>query len=177
MADFLGVEAVIPWRDFNIRAVFIGNGLHVRDFFFDPCNGGRPNRFHKLDCALWRLSHAVFEAPLGIIVIAEQGDALITQLKDFGDDGIVIMLIAIISARIISLPDFLAQIPLGGIGQERRHRGARIGDGILPVFAIGRGCCSCCFDKAFRQTAELVFGDIKDITLFIGEDIIGKVCV
>ncbi len=171
------VVAVIPRLDRDVVATLVCERLHLCDFLFDAGDGGRPDRLHQLQRALGRAGHAVLEAPLGVIVVAQQFNALVTQLQDFGDDGVVVVLVAIVAAIVIGAPDFLAQITLVGIGQERVHGGAGVEHRIFALMAALGGEVGGGGDEAVRQARQLVLAQIGDVVLFVGQHIVGELRV
>ena len=48
LADFLGVEAVVPGLYAVCRSLGVGDGLHVGHLLVDPVHGTLPDRLHQL---------------------------------------------------------------------------------------------------------------------------------
>ena len=181
------VPAAQPVRDPNDGTGVTGamngtvNGvddlLHHRDFFLDAADGSRPDGFHQLHCPLGRTRHAVLEAPLGVVVVAEEFDALVAALEDFRDQGVIVELVVIVAARIVGFPDLLAQLALVRVGQERIHRRAGVQDRIFTfMIALGRqrGRRG---DEGVRQAGELVFRQVENVILFVGQHVVRELGV
>ena len=114
---------------------------------------------------------------MGVIVIAQKLHALVTQGQDLGDDGVVVVCVAIVAAIVIGAPDFLAQITLVGIGQERVHGGAGVEHRIFALMAALGGEVGGGGDEAVRQARQLVLAQIGDVVLFVGQHIVGELRV
>ncbi len=109
--------------------------------------------------------------------VAQQRDALGAQAQDLGDDGVVVVLVAVVAAVVVGAPDLLAQVALVGEGQERIHRRARVGDRVLarPAALLGRRGGG--GDEGRREPAELILGQVGDVALLVGEHVVGEVGV
>ncbi len=176
---FFGVVAVVPWLDRDaITAAGLGFGvgdrLHGGDLLLDPRERGGPHCLEEIHRPLGRLGHAVFEAPLGIVVVALELHALVAQLEDLRDDRVVVVVVAVVTAAVVRAPHLLAQIALGGKGQEWIHRRAGVGDGVLVGLVAGCGGSSGRRDERIREASELVLVQKEDVGLFVTEHVFRK---
>ena len=73
---------------------------------------GRPDGFQKRHRVLGRLSHRVLEPPMGVGPIAQELGALDPEREDLRDDGVVVVGVGVVAARIVGAPDLLAQTAL-----------------------------------------------------------------
>jgi hypothetical protein len=117
----------------------IGDGLHIADLLLDPGDRRRPDRHHQVQGPLRRLRHPVLEAPLGVVLVAEQADPLVAQAQDLGDERVVVVVAAVVAAAVVGAPDLLAQLAVVGVGEERVDRRAGVGDRKLAGVTAGPG--------------------------------------
>ncbi len=94
------------------------------------------------------------------------------QREDLGDQRVVVVLVAVVAARVVGAPDLLAQSALVGEGQERVHRRARVGDGVLPFLPAGRRRLRGRLHESLREAAELVGFEEEDVPLLIREHVL-----
>ena len=94
---------------------------------------------------------------MGVRRIAEQLGAFGAQLEDLGDDGVVVVLAAVVAAIDKHAPCFFTQVATIGVSQKRIDRRTRIHDHpcaglFLCLGSSGRGIA-----KRLRQTGEFIF--------------------
>ncbi len=150
LAHLLRVVTVVPGLDGDV-VLTVGDRLHVGDLlpYLPDCRG--PYCLQELEGSPGLLRHPVCELPLGKIVKAQETHTFVAQRQDLGDDGVVVVLVAVVAAGVVGAPDLLAQLALVGEGQERVHGRPGIGHGvpaILPALACSRGGC---LDVCVRQ--------------------------
>ena len=178
----LGVVAVVPRLDGDagapcFRRLRVGDRLHVGDLLGDAGGRGGPDGLHELEGAIGRLGHAVLELPVGVGVVAQQADALGAQRQDLGDHGVVVVLVAVVAARVVGAPHLLTQGTLVREGEEGVHRRAGVGDGVLALAAaLGRRRRGG-LDERVRQASELVLGQVGDVALLVGQDVVRELRV
>ncbi|MNE29045.1 hypothetical protein D3C80_1225130 [compost metagenome] len=100
----------------------VGQGLHVADLLVDAGDGGAPDLLQQGHGALRRLGHGVVQAHVSVGRVAQQARSLVAQLQDVGDQGLVVVGVAVVAAH-----DEV------GVGQHRIDRGAGVDDGPSPL--------------------------------------------
>ncbi len=107
LAHLLGVVAVVPGLDGDARPFGVGDRLHVGDLFCDAGDRRRPDGLHQLERPLRRLGHAILQPPVGVVLVAQELDALVPEGQDLGDQGVVVVLVTVVTARVVAPPDLL----------------------------------------------------------------------
>ena len=97
-----------------------------------------------------------------------------TQSQDFGDDLVVIPIVAVVAPTIVVSPDLLSQVPLIGESKERVHRRARVGDGPAPLLASAGCGPGGSGDHVGREAPKLVLFKEDHIRLFIVQHVFTK---
>ena len=120
LAHLFGVETIIPRLDCDL--VRIGNGLHVRDFFFHACGRGWPNLHHQVHRLIRVLRHRVRHPIMRMGRKTEDFSALLTQFQDFGNRCVGVVRISVITPLRERAPDFFAQVAASRIFKEWLHR-------------------------------------------------------
>jgi len=120
------------------------------------------------------MGHRVVEAPVGMGGEAEQLGALGAQFQDLGDDPVVVVAVAIVTAAIIGAPDFLAQVAAGGEGEEGLHGGAGILDGELALVSAGLGSGCRCGAQGLGQAVEVRGLQVQHVVVLVGEDVVAE---
>ena len=106
--NFFGVKTIIPGFNFDVRTFGIGDGLHVGHFFLYPGQCSWPDFHHQRHGIFRVLRHAVFKAPLSIVIVTEQLNAFMAQGKNLFDDVVVIKLVTVIATVVVGAPYFFA---------------------------------------------------------------------
>ena len=109
LTDFLGIIAIVPRRDLDPGFFLVGNRLHRGDFLIDLCGRGWPHFQHQVHGGLRIASDGLLDRAMCKALIAEDLRAFGAQRHDLRDHVVIVILIAIVAARIIGAPDFLTQ--------------------------------------------------------------------
>ena len=150
----------------------VGDRLHVGDLLADARQRRRPHRLHEPEGPRRVARHAVGELPGGVVGMSEQPHPLVPEPQDLGDDGVVVVLVAVVAARDEGAPHLFTEGALGRVGQEGIDRGAGVGDGVLVrVVALGGGRRGG-LDVRVGQAAQLILRDIGDDSFLVGEDVV-----
>ncbi len=110
LAHFLHVVTIIPWFDLDLRAFLVGERLHVCNFLVDARDRRLPNGFHQLHRLFRSFCHRILETPVRVCRVAEQLRAFGAQLKNLGDDRVVVVFAAVVAAIDEHAPRFFTQI-------------------------------------------------------------------
>ena len=124
LADFFGIVAPIPRRDFEIAA-FVARLLRQGfGFLLGARHGFWPHSFEKFmnSCRVFR--HGIFEAKLSEGFKAHQLGVFGTQSDRFCNQAPVVGFTTIGATRNPSLEGLLAQIAAAGIGEKPFNTGA-----------------------------------------------------
>ena len=176
LADLLGVVPVVPGLDGDVGAFRVGDRLHVGDFLADPRHGGRPDRLHQLQRPLGRLGHRVLQAPVGVSLEAEQLRALGAQREDLGDDGIVVVGVALVAAIDEAVEDPAPQVAACRVGQEGLDARARIQHDPLARHVAFRRRRRGAGEEAIRQTGEVRLAfQHHEIVFLVGQHVLAEV--
>ena len=172
LADLLGVVAVVPRSDLELRVLLVRDGLHVVDLLVYARDGGGPDLHHQAHRLLGRLGHRVVEAPVGVRREAEELGALCPQAEDLGDALAVVVRVLVVAAAVVRPPDLLAQVAPVRVGQEGVHRGARVGDGPLSLVPqpLGRGGARPAYRLGQAREVALAL-QVEDVALLVGEQV------
>ena len=170
--DFFRIVAVVPGLDGDPRAFLVGDRLHVGDLLAHAGHGGGPNGLHQLQGLRRRLGHAILEAPACVVGETEQPDALVPQLQDLGDHGVVVVLVAVVAAVDEHPPDLLALRAFVGVREERLDGRPGVGDRVLAfVLALDRGRSGGLHER-LGQPAQLLSGEVDGVALLVGEHVV-----
>ena len=102
------------------------------------------------------LSHAALQLVGGIIFVSQQLGKCQSGVDQLFHDVEVIAGIGVRTLGIIGHVDFLTQVAVGGIGQERYIAwGVQGEDPSLQILFLGRQCGS--FDSRFRKAGQILF--------------------
>ena len=82
--------------------------------------------------------------------------------------------VLVVAAAVVVAPDNLAHGAVVGIGQERVHRGARVGDRPLALVAVVGGGLGRGGLQVFRQAAELVGLEVGDPAGLLGLQVLAE---
>ena len=107
LANFLRIVAIVPRLDGDVGALGLRQRLHVGDFFLRANDSRAPDGFHQRGRGGGVRRHVVLQLPVGIGRKAQQVHPLVPQLQDLRDHRVVVMLVAIVAARIVIAPDLL----------------------------------------------------------------------
>ena len=110
--------------------------------------------------------------------IAEQLGAFGAQLQDLGDDGVVVVLVAVVAAVDEHAPRFFAQVAVIGVSQKRIDRRTRVHDHPCAWLFLRFSGCGGSVAQRLRQAGQFVFALEHDelIGLF-GEHVLAELCV
>src|SRR5260221_641972 len=174
LAHLLGVVAVVPGLDRNVHAVLLGHRLHVDDFLAHARDGGLPQGLHELRGALGRLRHAHLDAPVRVAGIAEDMRTFVAQLHDFGNDRLVVVLVAVVAAVGERAPDLLAQLAPVRVREERIDARARVEDRPLAGLAAPRRRLGSPRTERLGQSREVAFFLNEDVARLVGKQVLAE---
>ncbi len=121
LAHLLGVVAVVPRLDADARRPSRRRAPACRRPPRPRARARPATPSPSAPSPLGRLRHVALEPPVRVGGEAEQPRPLGAQPQDLGDDGLVVVRAAVVAARHELGPHLLAQLAVGGGGEERLH--------------------------------------------------------
>jgi len=173
-AHFLKVVAVVPRLDGDPGALGVGDLLHHRHFLMHAGHGRLPDAQHQVHRLVRGAGHLVGRDPVGVGRVAEQAGALGAQLEDLGDDGVVVVRVAVVAAHDPHPPALLAQGAIAGIGDERLHRGAGVGDQPLALEALFLGRAGGVGLDRLGQAGQVVRAELEGVAFLVGQLVLAE---
>ena len=176
LAQLFGVVAPVPGGELEVATLFRDQGLQGIAVGHGAGAGRFPDPFQQAAHGLRCLRHRVLQPVGGEARVTENLGALLAQLEDFENDGVIVVGVAIVAAGDEGLVELLAQVAAGGILQEGLDEGARQRHQHLARLAalvsggLGGG------DKAFRQTCKIVCTKLHGPLLLVAEQMVAEVC-
>ena len=125
LPQLFGVIAPVPRRQREIAALLRHQRLQVVAIRQRPGARRLPDPLQQTAHRLRRLGHRILQPIGGEGRIAQQFRALLAQLQDLDDGGIVVVGVVVVAARGEGLEHLLAQVAPAGALQERLDEGPR----------------------------------------------------
>ncbi len=123
--DLLGIVEPVPRFDF-----VTGDSLHVGHLLTGLPHGSVHDGLQEGIDGLGIASHLVGQEVFGGVLVAQQVGLLRPEFHDLQDDGVVVILVAVVTAVGIGLEGLLAQGPVLAGGHEGRIFGHGHADGV-----------------------------------------------
>ena len=131
--------------------------LHVGDLLAHARHRGLPHRLHERHGVFRRLRHLILDPPVRVRRIPEERGALGTELEDLGDDPVVVVRVAVVTAAGEHAPDLLAQVAPRRPGEERIDARPRVDHRPLPCLAARCRRRSRRFAQRSRKSRKIGF--------------------
>ncbi len=175
LADLLGVVAIVPRGDPDPGALLVGDRLHVGDLLVDAGHRRRPDRLQERHGPGRGLRHRVLEPPVGVGLVAEQLRPLGAQGQDLGDDGVVVLRVAVVATVHEGTPGLLPQVAPARVGQEGLDARPRVEDCPLPLLPAGLGGGGRRRAEGVREPGQVLLAlEEQDVVVLVGEDVLAE---
>ena len=174
LPQLFGVVAPVPWRQREIAALLRHQRLQVVAVPERPGPRRLPDPLQQAAHGLRRLGHGILQPIGGEGRIAQQLGALLAQLEDLDDDGVVVVALPLSPRAVKALNTFSRSVAAARALQERLDRGARQRHDRLAGHAALFGGGPGGRDKAVGQAVTVGLAELHEPVLLVAEQMMAE---